>query len=243
MEAIAGFGTRSSTQVQIEFVLDGRPDRRDVADVRGVAFELSDRVRVPSSWKHKRNYEGYYWAATIGRHVWFESLYERAALMQFDRDRQVTGIAAQPMFVHWGDRDRRHAPDFFVRYCDGRGVVVDVRPADRIGERDAETFRWTGEMCEALGWGYLLVSDISETEHRCLRFLSGYRYRRWISEPALERFTACAGDARTLRRWAELIEDVCPDPLGAVYAAVWWRHLHVELGRNLSLNSEALAVA
>ena len=47
---------------------------------------------------------------------------------------------------------RRHAPDFFARLADGGGVVIDVRPDDRIEPEDAEVFaatqrrarRWAG---------------------------------------------------------------------------------------------------
>lgn len=90
-----------SIRAEIEWVIGGKRDRRDVLDAADVPFESVDVVRTPSSWKHKRNYEGYYWAATTGSHVWFESLYERAALMRLDRDRRVTGLAAQPMWIHW----------------------------------------------------------------------------------------------------------------------------------------------
>lgn len=46
MEAIAGLGTRLITQVQIEFVLDGRPDRRD-----GDAIDLPSELLIkPSEW-------------------------------------------------------------------------------------------------------------------------------------------------------------------------------------------------
>ena len=41
-------------------------------------------------------------------------------------------------------RSRRHAPDFFARRADGGGVVVDVRPDDRIPAEDAEVFRGDG---------------------------------------------------------------------------------------------------
>lgn len=43
---------------QIEYVLGGVDRRRDSADVLEVAFERVDRVRTPTSWKHKRNYTG-----------------------------------------------------------------------------------------------------------------------------------------------------------------------------------------
>ncbi|WP_193599395.1 TnsA-like heteromeric transposase endonuclease subunit [Microbacterium sp. YJN-G] len=229
-------------RVEIEWVASGRRDRRSAVDVAGVLFEVTDRVRQPESWKHKKNYEGFYWAATTGRHVWFESLYERAALMRFDRDRRVLAIASQPMTVHWGVGARWHVPDFFVRYRDGRGVVVDVKPAKRIDERDVETFRWTAALCEGLGWGYQVVSDISTMEDRNLRFLSGYRYDRWVSTGADVCLGAHVGEERTLQDWASELNDACPEPLGAVYSAAWWRRLQVDPDDRLSLRSMARAV-
>ena len=125
-----------SVRADFEWVLDGRHNRRDAMDAPDVAFELADVVRVPASWKHKRNYEGYYWAATTASHVWFESLYERAALMRLDRDGRVAGLASQPMWIHWPQGHGKHAPDFFVRYHDGGAALIDVRPAEHIGDDD-----------------------------------------------------------------------------------------------------------
>ncbi len=187
-----------SARAEFEWILDGKRDRRDAMDAHDIAFESVDVVRVPASWQHKRNYEGYYWAATAASHVWFESLYERAALVRLDRDRRVAGLAAQPMWIHWPHGAGKHAPDFFVRYDDGSAALIDVRPAERIGDDDAEVFRRTAEVCERLGWGYAVVSDISVAEHRSLRFLSGYRYDRWISAAATARICAGAGERRTL---------------------------------------------
>lgn len=80
-------GSGAVIHAQIEFVRDGDPSRRDTSDALDVAFESVARVRTPASWKHKRNYEGLYWAATIDGHVWFDSLC--AAVMRLDRDRDV----------------------------------------------------------------------------------------------------------------------------------------------------------
>lgn len=231
-----------SIRAEVEWVIGGKHDRRDVLDAGGVPFESVDVVRTPSSWKHKRNYEGYYWAATTGSHVWFESLYERAALMRLDRDRRVVGLAAQPMWVHWSGGLGKHAPDFFVRYRGGGAAVVDVKPARQIDEDDAEAFGRTAELCEQLGWDYVVVSDISTIEHRNLRFLSGYRFDRWVSAPGNTRLRDCAGDRRTLREWAALLDGVCAEPLGAIYSALWWGLLEVDEDSPLSLSAMAEAV-
>ena len=68
-----------------------------------------------------------------------------------------------------GDEDdhvRRHAPDFFARRHDGRAVVVDVRPDDRIPERDEQKFAVTAEACEAAGWDYLRSGDLDPGDGR-----------------------------------------------------------------------------
>ena len=144
---------------QLEYVLGGVDQRRDSADVLEVAFESVDRVRTPKSWKHKKNYTGEYWAATTGGHVWFESLYERVALMQLDRDPQVAAISSQPMWIYWSGTARRHAPDFFVRFRDGSAAVMDVKPLALIEPDDIEAFDWTSILCKELGWDYFVASD------------------------------------------------------------------------------------
>jgi hypothetical protein len=89
--------------------------------------------------------------------VGFESWLERDHVMLMDFDPSVTGIASQPFWLHWQDGDgrwRRHAPDFFARRADGGGVVVDVRPDDRIPPKDAEVFRVTALACGQAGWEF-----------------------------------------------------------------------------------------
>ncbi|WP_175986965.1 TnsA-like heteromeric transposase endonuclease subunit [Microbacterium tenebrionis] len=225
---------------QIEFTCDGDLSRLDASDVLEVAFESVGRVRTPASWKHKRNYQGLYWAATIEGHVWFESLYERAAVMRLDRDRDIVGIAAQPMWIHWA-LGGKHAPDYFVRYRDGRGLLIDVKPDRNIGDDDARTFALTADLCDRLGWGYTVVSDISIAEHRNLRFLSGYRYRRWAPELVRSRLYERTGEGRSLAEWADLFEDACEQPLGAVYSAMWWGDLDFDVRVPLSLSSRVAA--
>ena len=35
---------------------------------------------------------------------------------------------------------RRHAPGFFVRRADGTGVLIDVRPDERVSAADSAVF-------------------------------------------------------------------------------------------------------
>jgi len=101
--------------------------------------------------KGLRSFAGWWYFATTRSHVGFESWLERH-LMLMDFDPAVTAVASQPFWLRWreeDDRARRHAPDYFARRRDGSAVVVDVRPDDRIPERDAATFAVTAAACAA----------------------------------------------------------------------------------------------
>jgi hypothetical protein len=114
--------------------------------------------------------------------VGHESWLERDRLMALDADPDVVGVAAQPMWLHWASesgRRVRHAPDFFARRGDGTGVVIDVRPDGRIGDRDAAVFAATAQMCAQVGWDYQRIGELAPVRAANLRWLSGYRHPRF----------------------------------------------------------------
>jgi hypothetical protein len=117
--------------------------------------------------------------------------------MLMDFDPAVAAVASQPFWLRWRDaedRSRRHAPDFFARKADGTGVVIDVRPDDRIPARDAETFAVTAEACEAAGWEYRRAGDLDPVLVANMRWLSRYRHRRClVPEVAVVLLEAFAG--------------------------------------------------
>ena len=86
----------------------------------------------------------------------YESWLERDHVMLLDFDPAVVGVgvaAVLAVLAGRAARMRRHAPDFFARLADGTGVVVDVRPDDRIEPRDAEAFAVTARACAGGGLG------------------------------------------------------------------------------------------
>jgi hypothetical protein len=139
-------------------------------------------------------------------------------LMLMDFDPGVRAVSSQPFWLRWRDgegRSRRHAPDFFAREADRSGVVVDVRPDDRIPERDAETFAVTAAACGAAGWEYRRVGDLDPVVVVVanMRWLSRYRHRRClVPEVAAVLLEAFAG-GRRLFEGAELAADLTA-PLG-----------------------------
>ncbi|GAA1574271.1 hypothetical protein GCM10009827_115160 [Dactylosporangium maewongense] len=116
----------------------------------------------------------------MGDHVGFESWLERDHAMLLDFRADVVAFASQPFWLSWrhGDRTRRHAPDFFARRADGTGVVIDVRPDDRIEQADAEAFDATARACAEVGWLFHRVGTPDPVLAANLRWLARYRHPR-----------------------------------------------------------------
>ncbi|MEV7570522.1 TnsA-like heteromeric transposase endonuclease subunit [Streptomyces tanashiensis] len=144
------------------------------------------RVRPP--------FPGLVWSATTGQHVGFESWLERDRLVLMDFDPAVVQIASQPFWLHWhdGSRERRHAPDFFVRRADGSAVVVDVRADDWIVPRDAEAFEVTRRACAEAGRGFERVGMPEAVLLANVRWLSRYRHPRCRQGPVAARLMEVA---------------------------------------------------
>lgn len=207
-------GLARTVPVRAAFELTFRDESggRQVAvlpECRAVPFERALPVRSFPAVKKNRNYPGLWWSATTGRHVGFESWVERDVAMMLDFDREVTGYASQPFWLCWHDgrRDRRHAPDYFVRLADGGGVVVDVRPDDQVDAAAAEVFAVTAEACLDAGWEFRRTGGPAAVLTANVRWLAGYRHPRCcrpdiasvlaetFREPApLMRGAAAAGD-------------------------------------------------
>jgi hypothetical protein len=156
--------------------------------------------------------------------------------MLMDFDPAIKGIASQPFWLHWQDRDgraRRHAPDFFARRADGSGVVVDVRPDDRIPPKDAEVFRVTALACGQAGWEFRRAGAIDPVLRANVRWLSRYRHPRSRREPVAAALLEAFADRRPLLAGAALAGDPAA-VLPVAYHLLWRRELSCDLSVLLS---------
>ena len=192
-------------------------------------------VRGFASFRGQRNRPGLWWFATTGEHVGHESWLERDRLMALDADPEVVGVAAQPMWLHWvtdAGRPVRHAPDFFARRADGTGVVIDVRADERIGEKDAAVFAATAQVCAQVGWEYQRAGELSPVQAANLRWLSGYRHRRFAQPGLAARLGEVFAQPVPLLAGAAAAGDPVA-VLPVLYGMLWRGELAADLERDL----------
>lgn len=147
------------------------------AEANDLPVETAEPIRRFSAWSGKRNYDGRWWFSTSCRHVVFESLLERDALMMADFSAEVIAASAQPLAFLWPRgtaRAAHHVPDFFLRLADGGGRVVDVKRADTVACARTQ-IALTETACAEIGWQYSLFTGITPPQtcrDACCRFES-----------------------------------------------------------------------
>ncbi|NIK56123.1 TnsA-like heteromeric transposase endonuclease subunit [Kribbella shirazensis] len=196
-------------------------------------------VREFRWYRGQRHYSGWYWAATTGRLVAYESRLELARILLADFDGSVVGLASQPLWLTGpdGDRTRRHVPDLLLLHADGLVTVVDVKAASRMDDpRVMAQFAWTRQVCAVRGWAYetWLGADPALLEN--VRFLAGYR-RPHLVRTALEpqvlaaaRHQSTIGGIEAALAGVDASDVVRP----VVLHLVWTGRLTVDLSRPLS---------
>ncbi|MDV7246271.1 MULTISPECIES: TnsA-like heteromeric transposase endonuclease subunit [Rhodococcus] len=200
-----------------------------------IEFSRVRPVRGCPSFKGKKSFSGEWWCATTHRHVTFESWVERDFLIDADFDAQVCGIAAQPFRLEYsgaGERRRAHTPDFFLRSVSGEGIVVDVRPDDRIGPDDAIAFDATAQMCDKVGWVYHRVGEQPPVRAANLRWLAGYRHDRAADDDIADALVAAVSGTggMPIHAAADAVGDrviVVP----TLFHLLWRQRLHSDLSR------------
>jgi hypothetical protein len=194
--------------------------------------------RAIRSHRGQQHLPGLYWSSTAGAHVVYESRLELARLLLADFDCEVVGIAAQPFLVC--EAGRRHVPDFLLGRADGSVLIVNVKPADRLGdERVADALAWAGRVFAERGWEHEVWSGADAQLLANVRFLAGYR-RGALLEPLIGVEVALRTDAVLTIAGAEaaLRSAGWAEPRTVVLHLLWSGRLGADLDRPLSGDTE-----
>lgn len=153
-------------------------------------------------WHHgQAHYSGWYWSATTGDHVVYESRLELARLLLADFSPRVGWIVAQPFLVEADSvgQQRRHVPDFVLIEGSGAITVVNVKPADRLSDpKVAATFKWVTEAFAFRGWRHEVWTGAPAALLANVQFLAGYRRFDRLDAGVVDAVMALAGDGDTI---------------------------------------------
>jgi hypothetical protein len=213
----------------------GVQQRQPLTECRDARLEDSRPVREFRWAKGQRHNPGWWWSATTGLHVGYESWLERDVVMGLDCDPKVVGLVSQPFWLVWqdGSRVRRHCPDYFARLEDGTAMVVDVRADDRIEPTDAEAFAAMETACAHVGWRFRRLGEPDAVVTANLRWLSRYRHPRCGgAEGVVQSLLAVFAQPRSLWDGAAGAGDRVA-VLPALYHLLWHHALVADLTRRL----------
>lgn len=215
-----------------------RLELQSASELVRVSFETAQPVRSFVSYRSKKNYEGLYACVNLDLQVRFESLLESLFLLQLDWENTATAIAAQPFWVHWqSDQPISHAPDYFVRLRNGDGLVVDVRPAERIDDKAHLVFEQTRRLCEQVGWRYCVFGTPQ------VDFINSLKVFREYSSFQLgddDKIATLLGFAQVptsideLVSTAQKIDLSAGEARGVIFRLLWERRLTADLSTAMS---------
>ena len=230
---------RRSDGVFVDAVLDQLPVDEVLA---------GSPVREFRSYRGRKHYSGWYFSATTGGHVVYESRLELVRILLADQDREVVAIAAQPFRLEGmdGGRIRRHVPDLLLEHADGRLTVVDVKAEWLMGDpKVLGQFAWTGAVCAAHGFGFEAWSGCDRVLLENIRFLAGYRRAELIDLGVAQMVLAGACRERSIRQIEFGLG--APEYRGLVRPAalhlLWTGALSADLSRSLDVDTVVSAVA
>lgn len=181
---------------------------------------LAHPYRVGHQYPKRRNYTGEHWFSNTGTHVWFESLFERQALLWLDFTSDIVAIATQPMRMDFAN-GLHHIPDSIALHSDHRQVVYDVKPASLITDKVRAQFDETANVCDQVGWGYEIISSFGHIAQGNLAWLSNFRQHHFA--PPAEARTQLLEALDSPLPLGEAAESMKTDRSNA--AAGWLYHL------------------
>jgi hypothetical protein len=192
---------------------------------------VAPAIRIGNKYPRKRAYPGFNWFSKTNGFIWYESMFEREALLWLDLLTDVVAIASQPMRMDFADGSH-HYPDFFALHSDHRQIVYDVKPASKLTQKALDQFKKTEDLCAEIGWSFQLITDQSDAARANINWLSNYRQTRF-APPAAARdglITELTQGPLTVAEAAEILDLHSPDTgRPSVYHLIWQRDLTFDM--------------
>lgn len=192
----------------------------------------------------QRHFPGFYWCATTGTHVGYESLLERDRLILADFDRGVVNIKSQPFLLEMRDEVGRirHIPDYLLVRTNAPPCIVNVKTPDAAATDKAQRLFACVAVCAAARrWHSEVWTGAPAIRMENVRFLAGFRRAWLIDADALGAVLTAARPGMTLteiERASGFPHDLARP---ASMHAVWSSRLVLDLDESLQPTSEVIA--
>lgn len=219
--------------VDIEYQVRGSdtPTREPLTTLTGATHKPEEwkPIRELNNRHGKQSRPGVSWVEGSEQLSEYESRLESTALLLLEFEGGLHAITPQPfrMYFRASQKPANHVPDFFVRYNDGRGVVIDVKPTERLeSPRTRIQFEATERACTQTGWEHRVITSPSDAVRANLSFLAGYRraplYTDVVLPAVFDELTHGPVPLHTLAQRAGTHVDL-PKPivLPALFHAMW----------------------
>jgi hypothetical protein len=187
----------------------------------------------------QQHFPGWYWFATTGRLVPYESRLELSWLRIADMDPSVAEVKAQPFCLYALDNDgepAHHTPDFACLSSDGGIAVIDAKPPEVVEDDDVvHQFEWTKRVLEGEGFGYEVWTGPSPQALLNSTFLACYRNPALHDPASLQRARGTLGglpphsvhSLETVE--ATLVAASVPEARSVLLHLVWTGELRIDL--------------
>jgi hypothetical protein len=206
---------------------------RDLASMPTAGCEPVRRFSWRTGQRHRA---GLQYLVSTGRHHGFESIAEQRLLLALDFAGRVLDVLAQPFRLRFAMREGwgEHIPDFLAVTRGGGGLLIDVRPGDRIGEEDGVRFAAAAETALACGWRYLVVTGWRRHVLSSLDSLSAQRRRLTDPLGVQDELLAVARCAPT--RFGDLVAATALPAVARAHALhlIWHRRLGIDMAAPLT---------
>lgn len=183
------------------------------------------------TWRREQGHRpGLPFVQSTGRHHGAESIEEARVLLALDFAGEVEQIVSQPLRLRFRGTAglRLHTPDYLVRTRAGVWLI-DVRPADRIEDKDRESFSAAAELARECGWGFTVAAGWRPHTVVTLDWLSSRR--RPMTDPLRVEPGLLADAAAGLRTFRELADSSAYPPVARAQLLhlLWNRRLGMDL--------------
>jgi hypothetical protein len=208
------------------------------ADLLGKELYLTLPSRQGNRYPRQRNYHGLYFFSQTKRHIWFESNTEASRLASLDMTQRIQAIASQPMRITFAG-GLLHFPDFIALHSNHRQVLYDVKPTQRLTAEVITQFARTKAVCDLVGWGYEVLTELEPIERSNLEWLAQFKHEGFYPEQsALDRLLDALTLPMTVRDAASVLGmGSLPQSRSALFHLLWGGTLTVDTSVRLTSSS------